>query len=189
MGRKGIPTIGERGLRFRSRLEATWARMFTLLNWPWEYEPFDLDGYIPDFVLTFGKSPLLVEVKPEVCVAHLAQHCEKVDKSGWEREALIVGTNIWEAEDSWFPVLGLLKERGEWAPALLHDCSCCGKHSLHHSNLTWSCRVEGCYDGDQHLGGFMCRTSPDSQVAAAQRLMAQARNLTQWHPVPTGHTN
>ncbi len=37
------------GVQFRSRLEARWAAMFDLLGWPWEYEPVDLDGYIPDY--------------------------------------------------------------------------------------------------------------------------------------------
>ena len=31
-----------RGVRFRSRLEARWASVFTALGWKWEYEPFDL---------------------------------------------------------------------------------------------------------------------------------------------------
>ncbi len=46
----GIPTLYH-GRRFRSRIEARWAAFFDLANWPWEYEPFDLEGYIPDFVL------------------------------------------------------------------------------------------------------------------------------------------
>lgn len=39
------------GVNFRSRLEARWAAMFDLLGWRWEYEPLDLDGYIPDFLV------------------------------------------------------------------------------------------------------------------------------------------
>lgn len=58
----GIPTK-YKGINFRSRLEATWAVFFDLLEWPWEYEPFDLEGWIPDFVLK-GKFPVLIEVKP-----------------------------------------------------------------------------------------------------------------------------
>lgn len=58
----GIPT-SYNGTRFRSRLEARWAAMFDLLGWEAEYEPLDLDGYIPDFIIKFPM-PLLVEVKP-----------------------------------------------------------------------------------------------------------------------------
>lgn len=61
---KVIPAIPTKykGVHFRSRLEARWAAMFDLLDWTWEYEPIDLDGYIPDFILTF-QDPILVEVK------------------------------------------------------------------------------------------------------------------------------
>jgi len=36
---------------FRSRLEARWAAVFDLVGWKWNYEPFDLNGWIPDFQL------------------------------------------------------------------------------------------------------------------------------------------
>jgi hypothetical protein len=52
------------GVQFRSRLEARWAVFFDLIDWRWEYEPLDLDGYIPDFIISFESRPLLVEVKP-----------------------------------------------------------------------------------------------------------------------------
>jgi hypothetical protein len=51
------------GVQFRSRLEARWAAFFDLARWRWQYEPFDLNGWIPDFRLC-GKVPALVEVKP-----------------------------------------------------------------------------------------------------------------------------
>lgn len=43
-----IPTIYA-GVQFRSRLEARWAAFFDLVGLRWEYEPFDLAGWIPDF--------------------------------------------------------------------------------------------------------------------------------------------
>lgn len=45
-----IPTV-YRGIQMRSRLEAKWACCFDQLGWTWEYEPFDLKGWIPDFIL------------------------------------------------------------------------------------------------------------------------------------------
>ena len=61
---KGIPTTYN-GLNMRSRLEAIWADVFTQLGWNWYYEPLDLDGWIPDFVIDgHGHKPLLVDVKP-----------------------------------------------------------------------------------------------------------------------------
>lgn len=54
------------GVQFRSRLEARWAAFFDMVGWPWEYEPFDLPGYIPDFAVrpNFNESFMLFEVKP-----------------------------------------------------------------------------------------------------------------------------
>jgi hypothetical protein len=49
---------------FRSRLEARWAAFFDSLQWPWSYEPLDLDGYIPDFFVDLNGEHVLIEVKP-----------------------------------------------------------------------------------------------------------------------------
>ena len=59
---KAIPTTYA-GVNFRSRLEARWAAFFDLCGWKWDYEPFDLDGWAPDFLLK-GKIKALIEVKP-----------------------------------------------------------------------------------------------------------------------------
>ena len=52
------------GIKFRSRLEARWAAFFNEMKWEWIYEPYDLDGWFPDFLITGRTEPLLVEVKP-----------------------------------------------------------------------------------------------------------------------------
>ncbi len=59
-----IPTI-YKGIRFRSRLEAKWACFFDTIMLEWQYEPFDLAGWIPDFSIRgqcFVRTS--VEVKP-----------------------------------------------------------------------------------------------------------------------------
>jgi len=82
-----------RGARFRSRLEARWAAFFDLLGWRWEYEPIDLDGYIPDFILLIP-APVLVEVKPGWSCEELERAAAgKIDSSGWRDDALIVGAS------------------------------------------------------------------------------------------------
>lgn len=43
-----IPTMYA-GVQFRSRLEARWAAFFDIVGLKWDYEPFDLAGWIPDF--------------------------------------------------------------------------------------------------------------------------------------------
>src|ERR1039458_6510910 len=80
-----------RGHLFRSRLEARWAAMFDLLGWSWTYEPFDANGYIPDFVL-HGDRPVLVEVKPELTYDELAAHSERIETAihgTWKGDYLI----------------------------------------------------------------------------------------------------
>lgn len=84
----GIPTTYG-GQQFRSTLEASWAAFFDELDWPWEYEPYDLDGYIPDFVLPFRDGPVLVEIKPEHYLDSLKAQTERLEASGWAREAIV----------------------------------------------------------------------------------------------------
>lgn len=57
-----IPTL-YKNIRFRSRLEARWAVFLDSINFVWKYEPYDMDGWIPDF--TFGPDDeVFAEVKP-----------------------------------------------------------------------------------------------------------------------------
>lgn len=91
---KGVATV-YKGITYRSRLEAKWACFFDLLGWPYEYEPFDLDGYIPDFAIMF-KKPLLVEVKPVLSIDEVMEKCQKPIVAAWNenRRILIAGGNI-----------------------------------------------------------------------------------------------
>ena len=86
-----------RGMRFRSRLEARWAATFDELGIEYTYEPYDLGGYIPDFLL-HGRYQVLVEVRPaeeqeEFCaVAEEMQR--RVGPKGFEGDLLVLGSNI-----------------------------------------------------------------------------------------------
>lgn len=60
---KAIPTFYN-GAQFRSRLEARWAALFDQIGWEWDYEPFDLEGWSPDFSINFPNGQVLIEVKP-----------------------------------------------------------------------------------------------------------------------------
>ena len=77
-----------KGVLFRSRLEARWAAFFDLAGWKWQYEPFDLQGWTPDFRVEFpcghsecnGSHSLLVEVKPYLRIQQFDGHeCRKHD--------------------------------------------------------------------------------------------------------------
>lgn len=82
-----------RGTQYRSRLEARWAVFFSLLRWAAEYEPLDLSGYIPDFLLRRARrAPVAVECKPflDLDDAGVPGFCETVD-AAWRGEAMLVG--------------------------------------------------------------------------------------------------
>lgn len=78
---KSHPTVYD-GVLFRSRLEARWAAFFDIIGWQWEYEPIDLEGWTPDFRVTFpcghsecnGCHVLLVEIKPYYCIDEFKGH-------------------------------------------------------------------------------------------------------------------
>lgn len=164
-----------RDVQFRSRVEAKWAAFFDLVDWPWDYEPFDLNGYIPDFALRFHK-PLLVEVKadsPEVDEAK-----SKIECSGWEGEALVL-SGTWPNRESCFfsmPSIGWLAEwDGEhlcWDEAVMFECLLCGKASVLHSSASWSCRACGRSEGNGHI-------SPCEKVDP-HKAWARAGNIVQW---------
>ena len=83
---KPIETI-YKGYRFRSRLEARWAVMFDLLHWNFEYEPFDLMGWTPDFVI-YGDQNVLVEIKPSEMVDKNV--VDKITKAGENRNIIVL---------------------------------------------------------------------------------------------------
>lgn len=169
------PTMYE-GCRFRSRLEARWAAFFDLVGWRWEYEPLELAGYIPDFILMLPHAPLLVEVKPALTVGEMEEHTAKIEASGWDGEALIVGASL-SVRSGWSHMLGLMAERmddGEWSwdEAHVHWCPKCSSVSFHHSVQSYRCRVGGCYDGDRYLWPV-----PEQSV---EMLWRKTGNVTQW---------
>lgn len=185
--KRGIPTH-YRGLTFRSRIEARWAVMFDKLGWPWEYEPLDLDGYIPDFVLQLHR-PLLVEVRHEMTTIELERHTDKIERSGWQHEAIILGATpllpsggSWNLAGAGFGLMGEKPYRESdddpelvrwWADAVLFRCRECGRNSLLHSDASWTCRTSGCasHGGDHHVGEI------DFDLEAAWR---SAHNPTAW---------
>jgi hypothetical protein len=171
-----IPTI-YKGVQFRSRLEATWAAFFDLVHWGWKYEPIDLNGYIPDFILTL-KDSVLAEVKPCLTFDELREHRRKIEESGWDKEALILGCGFLTEKWKDRPALGLLGEHWttngvrewSWDEAVFFSCAICGLHSFCSFDGSYACRVRGCYDGDGHL-----RDARD-----VEELWREVQNATQW---------
>lgn len=87
--RSGIPTT-YRSANFRSLLEARWATFFDLVGWHWVYEPFEVDGYIPDFLIQ-GERPFFVEVGPCITQADYIAKGAKADVEQLGHDLLVVG--------------------------------------------------------------------------------------------------
>lgn len=168
MSHPAIPTTFE-GVNFRSRLEARWAAMFDLLGWRWTYEPIDLAGYIPDFVVHLAE-PTLVEVKPAMSVVELKEmlHGGKIHGDG--RPMLLLGASPLEFNHD--AMFGLYCESGSWDFAIAHHCE-----SRHVGFFPpwgeWHCRVCGHYCG-----------SPETMdVDQLDGRWREAGNRVQWRRV------
>lgn len=79
------PTIYN-DILFRSRLEARWAAFFDLLGFKYDYEPVDLVGWSPDFLLRGKNSNIFIEVKPFITDEIKAEYLIKINKGVKVRE-------------------------------------------------------------------------------------------------------
>jgi len=175
------------GVQFRSRLEARWAAMFDLLQWKWEYEPIDLDGYIPDFLVTFHDqlSSFLVEVKPLIWTRPLSRAAavepfsgarRKIVDSGWNGESWIAGASLIP------PIDPLNKSRAiglGWngsGPRTASPWSCwrCAKCILLWPHSEYSC----CHCGFLAKGGE--KRPPGTSQLDTQQIWREAGNRVQW---------
>lgn len=173
------------GTLYRSRIEATWAHMFDQLRWPHRYEPIDLNGYIPDFILAFPHAPVLAEIKSDLYLQDMEKHHAKIESSGWEHEAILLGGHWYLSNSEWEPLwsFGDQWEEGgydyetnqhvrSWSNAAITKCEKCGEWAFYNIIGSWHCRVNGCYDGDHYLG----YVSTDE----IDWMWKKAREATQW---------
>jgi len=192
----GIPTE-YKGYRFRSRLEARWAAFFDLLNWKWEYEPRDFNGWIPDFAL-IGKQVTYVEIKP---ITQFDQAvADKIDASGCKDECLILGLcpsvgkygNVllgWLREIYYFNVdrkraSSVIDDdcnqiESSWAEAVFGQWEDSVNIGFCHSEGAFFDRMSGCYDGGSYGAVILEPNIIDT-------LWAKACNQTQWKGGITG---
>jgi len=85
---KAIPTL-YKGRQYRSQLEARWACFFDLVGWKYEYEPYPLNGWIPDFILIAETGEILVEVKPFTSLEEFDTRRLIVAMRGTEKESWV----------------------------------------------------------------------------------------------------
>ena len=113
----GTSTRGPRGIRCKSRVDAHWAYIFDELGWSWEYQPVDLNGYIPDFIITFAAAQVLVKVKETSNIwedPQQEQYIDEIKKSGWAGYYIIIGDNYKEGTYEYWMNIGLLGKVGEY---------------------------------------------------------------------------
>jgi hypothetical protein len=191
---KGIPTR-YRSTQFRSRLEARWAAFFDIVLWDWIYEPVDVRGYIPDFLIQ-GNRPMFIEVGPCITESDYIDKSEKADKEAahLQHDFLVVGVTPLPSRDrgetlTGYPIAGLMGEyiplevtlNGsgggmlyEWKAGGWHRCVKCRAVAVHHSTNDYTSRPCGHYDGDHFLGGILEQTIDD--------YWQEAGNAVQWKP-------
>lgn len=187
MSHDAIPTV-YRGVQFRSRLEARWACVFDQLRWRWSYEPIDLEGYIPDFVIKAKNCDVLVEVKPFLRVSEpqVTEACNKIKRTSWGyKEAVVVGATIENdglqarvgAFTSQWPVaspvvgypLGAGHDEIDTSAALTR-CTECAAWTFAREDGIW-----GCHNCSTHKGAT---GNPD--FPAVRPLWVAAGNAVQW---------
>jgi len=178
---KSVETVYN-GTTFRSRLEANWAACFDIYRWQWTYEPFDLDGWFPDFLLKSEdpeRPDVFVEVKPltSFCEETAQKIQEALEKTNNHRvPALLVGTEPFWSEEGEQMCVGWLLEYMDYedtwswdeAPMRYVDWPYCSDGSLEdswkdarrpkaridfcHAAQDYRQRITGYYDGSSGLG-------------------------------------
>lgn len=183
---QGIPTE-YRGTMFRSRTEARWAYFFDVIGWIWDYEPFDLAGYIPDFLVQGAGEPALIEIKAQATINALADETPKIRtalaQSDWAGHTMIFGAHPWcITEGPGVPRPGLYVHgpSGDTLQPLVwircggNPGGYCGEVAVANEVDGYQAIPCGHYDGDHHLD-----VPP---VEYMQKGWSQARNATQWNP-------
>lgn len=198
----GVPTV-YKSIRFRSRLEARWACFFDMIGWKWLYEPFDLKGYIPDFIVQFKRSRLLVEVKPLTGPDPILRRAaeQKITKSGWPvldrgshdlytGASLIVGcgVNLDPEHNDCIYSMGHLRrsiDSAGWledfsygvsgyGPCYIARCPHCRAYFYWNHETFWQC--QHCLKGTDKPYYLDQRDHPD-----LGELLAKAQNTVQWN--------
>lgn len=169
-------TTNYNGIRFRSRLEATWAAFYDQLKWDWEYEPIDFNGWIPDFGIKKTDNTFLwVEVKPFTLLKQWKSEKKIIDNL--DKGVLMCGLNL---EYPHYPKIGFISDEysyeidscliGEISAEYIYKNKV--KYDLFGIDGGWNYRLSGIYDGNGHL------KKPEENTI--KEFWKTAKNDTQW---------
>lgn len=191
-----IPAIPTKvkGRQYRSILEAKWATFFDLCGWNFEYEPFETNGWIPDFLLKGKEESILVEVKPYTDLKEWeVSMIPKIEKGLWGHpffgnEVLLLGVSPFRSKHYSAYNLGFIGgvswnstyERGfeeRWPNGSYYDGApleyveglgfgFCSEY------MSYVDRMTGYYDGNVEA----------CDVVIGEALWNKACNLVQWQP-------
>lgn len=185
----GIPTT-YRGTRFRSRLEARWAAFFDLVEWRWVYEPFDTDGWIPDFLIV-GPFPFLIEVGPCTTADEYIAKAEKARGAYPTTPTLRgePGDGIWiDTPERWTLIAGVtpVYQEAGWLAAGAGIWAVTGLGERDATPFWYRCTDCGLWAiSSPDYGGYMrpCGHSEEIRPADGRSifdLWAEAGNRVQW---------
>lgn len=185
---QAIPTIGPRGIQYRSRIEAKWAYMFETLEWEWNYEPEDSPYYIPDFCLILNGKEVLVEIKSSNSFGALKERFngdyEKAREGLKGRKFLLLGGNVWSSKDT--DVINKeWREDIKSVIGLLWDLESVCVVSLVRKENDWQLRTDQKLSDHRVVSKLLNGGDVDEYTGfhkTVQQLWSQASNKSQWNP-------
>lgn len=172
-----------RGYKFRSRLEAKWACVFDQIKWKWEYEPVDLDGYIPDFYVDFGRDQFFIEIKPSMKAEDLDSAYEKAERAiQHQARILVLGGSIGSpsSDQQRWELVALMEagfECGGTDDVYLAGCPTCRRHVPLTMYGQWGFP---CCSSDTHADHKHYNYELPADVVGIERAWAFAHNETKW---------
>lgn len=149
-----------KGILFRSKLEAQWAKFFDSLNIPWIYEPEgfvfnDNTMYLPDFFLPDSKQWFEVKgVMNDIDKHKIAMLCME---SGHD-VAVGYANGEFEMCDMWHECMGCHPHL-QWyskGETYINYCTECGKYSFMNAIGSYRCQCCDAYDGDHYVYWIAC---------------------------------
>jgi hypothetical protein len=181
---KAYPTLYN-GRQYRSRLEAKWAAFFDRIGWPFEFEPYDLGAWSPDFLL-LGQTPILVEVKPitDYDADTVERMCLTARDANWRGNLLLVGANPFiPHQDGYGYWLGWIGERWDERHGLGWGFEPCLSIDTNGSAIDFYhplANGRGCMTG-YSSPVFKISGSFDTVRTKAEALWFDACNTVQWN--------